>query len=92
MYPALNRCAFMIEVKVVVVNEAAGHLHQGYISGDAPIVEPISCCSRNSVILPGCIDRNHDEVLSGVQLPGGFAVEGGKAALVIADMLPVDPD
>ena len=82
----------MIEVKVVVVNEALRHVDEGYIAGDAAVVEPIRRWRGNSVVLPRVIDRNHDEVLSGVQLLRGFAVEAGKAALVIADMLPVDPD
>src|ERR1035437_1100562 len=92
MDPSYDRCAFMIKVKVVVVNEAFSDLREGYIAGDASVVEPIGCRGGDSVGLPRSIDRHHDKVLSGVQLLSGFTVEAGKAALVIADMFPVDPD
>ena len=82
----------MIEVKIVVVYKAVRHFDEGYIAGDASVVEPISRRRRNSVCLPRIVYRNHDKVLSGVQLRRGFTIEGGKAPLVVADMLPIDPD
>jgi len=45
-----------------------------------------------AVGLARIVDRNDDEVFPSVQLLGGFTVEGGESPLVIAYVLPVDPD
>jgi len=84
--------AFALEVDVVVVDELRGKSNEGDIAGEAAVVEPIDANGGDAIDLAGGVHRDNDEVVTGLQGGGDFAVEGGEAALVVADALLVYPD
>src|SRR5579871_1741729 len=77
---------------VVVVDELRGKRDQGDIAGKAAVVEPVDANGGDAVDFAGGVYRDDDEVASGFEGIGDFAVEGGEAAFVVADTLLIDPD
>ena len=80
------------EVGVIVVDKMGGDLDEGDIAREAAVVVPVVVEGGDAVDEAGGVDGDDDEVAAGVEDLGGFAIEGGEAALVVAQALAVHPD
>src|ERR1700738_2512383 len=82
----------VLEVDVVVVDEGGWDGYEREVAGKTAVVHPVDAHGWDAIEEAGCVYGDDDEVGAGVQNRAGFAVEGGVAALVIADAFAVDPD
>ena len=79
-------------MEAVVVDELGGEFDEGDVAGEAAVVPPVGLEGGNAVGDASVVDGEDDEVFSVFEDAGEFTVEGGVAALVLADFFGVDPD
>src|ERR1700685_2550333 len=77
---------------IVLVYESLRHLNQRYRSMQPAIIPPIRLERGNVIFVAGVIHRSHDKVRACVHLLCYLAVKRGVAALVLANLLAVDPE
>ena len=65
---------------------------EGDVAGEAAVVPPVGLEGGDAVGDAGVVDGDDNEVVAVFEDAGDVAVEGGEAALVLADFLGVDPD
>ena len=93
MHPALDDVTFRpAQMQVVLIDEGFGNLNQRDRARQPSIIPPIGFERRNAVCKARIVHRGHHKVSAGVNRGRYLAVEAGKAALVLADLLPVDPE
>jgi len=93
MYPALDEGTFAAaEMHIVLVDESRRNLDERDRARKSAVVPPIGFERGHAVFVAGIIDRGDDKVRARMNRRGYLAVEAGVTSLVLADLLPVDPE
>ena len=93
MYPAFNHRVFRAaQMHIVLIDECLGNLDQRDRARQPAIIPPIGFERRNAVFVARIIDRRDHKIIAGMNRRRHLAVEAGVTALVLADLLPVDPE
>src|ERR1039457_5600109 len=79
-------------MQIILIDERVWNFDEQNRTCQPAIVPPIGLQRGNAVFVARVIDGGHDKVAAGMNSGGHLAVEAGVTALMLANLLAVDPE